>query len=83
MRSVPEASSSFNATGLETLGLPGHAKGLLGLWLVFTRTHDPVLVLFLLFCQDLDLTRRHAGVVGGGAKLVRCFVSESKRCLAA
>jgi len=73
---VSEAACTFNATGLETLGLPRHTQWLLGLRLVLARTHDPVLVLLLLFCQDLNLTRRHASVVSGVAKFESCFVGK-------
>lgn len=81
MRAIAETSRALDRPSFETLRAPSHTQRLLRLRLVLGWRHHPVLVLFLLFGQDLDIPSGHAGCLGGLAKLFHIAVSESKRFL--
>ena len=46
--SIAKLTRALDAARFEALGASAHAEGLLGLWLVFARAHDPISVLLLL-----------------------------------
>ena len=56
MGSITEFSAAAHATtGSDYLGLSLHAEGFLGLRLILGWTHDPILVLFLLVFEELNV----------------------------
>ena len=81
MCSITETARTLDRASLEALGAAAHAEWLLGLRLILGGLHDPVLVLFLLLCQNLDVSSRHAFLLRWLSELFNIFVGEGERLL--
>ena len=84
MRAITETARALNRASLEAFRPAAHTERLLRLWFILGGAHNPVLVLLLLFCQDLDVPRRHARPLRRLAELLtNLAISESKWFLSA
>ena len=84
MRAITETARALNRASLEAFCPAAHTERLFGLWLILGGAHNPVLVLLLLFCQDLDISRGHACLIRCLAELfANLAISESKWFLSA
>ena len=84
MRAITETARALNRASLEAFCPAAHTERLFGLWLILGGAHNPVLVLLLLFCEDLDISRGHACLIRCLAELLaNLAISESKWFLSA